>query len=513
MTQSSSPPAARTLWIDVEDLFHYAQHNPRPSGIQRLVYEILRVIGDRAALLPEPPQIRFARRGADGAPLSDVRFDEIAALFSRLSGSDEKKSQAAVPDAGAGRPGRRQQITGALRSALKSRSGQSPVRWLRHTAIRELESLPTEISAPLLSAAVSQIRVLRQIRRLLRDRKVPPVTVPSPVPEAAPVTAPAPEVQAGDIFLIPGAAWSDPLFGERLRQIRETHGLRPVVLLYDLIPARRPEWCARSLVRDFRHWLDTTLPQCSDMLAISHATAQDVMVYAREESLALSAPVQVIPLGTGFGLTAGDTTVADGEIPPGLPEPGSYVLFVSTLEARKNHMLLFRVWQRLITETGRENVPTLVFAGRVGWLVADLMQQLDNTDWLDGKIRLLSDPTDAELRQLYRGCLFTVFPSLFEGWGLPVTESLMLGRPCVASSVTSVPEAGGKFARYFNPENTDEATAVIRNVLDSPDDLAAWTKEVETSFPRIPWEATADAVLKACMQAGKPSDTAGESAA
>ena len=67
-----------------------------------------------------------------------------------------------------------------------------------------------------------------------------------------------------------------------------------------------------------------------------------------------------------------------------MPPPGSYALFVSTIEARKNHVLLMRVWQRLLNEMPSHAVPTLVFAGRVGWMVSDLMQQLDNTDWLDG---------------------------------------------------------------------------------------------------------------------------------
>ncbi|GEN62600.1 hypothetical protein AOE01nite_08240 [Acetobacter oeni] len=377
--------------------------------------------------------------------------------------------------------------------------------------------MPSDISGPLLAVCVSQIRVLRQLRRHWREQRadsVPENLQPLSATDSVSSTDIHPQQQTSadinfsprDIFLILGAAWADPHFGERLQVIRKRHGLRPVVLLYDLIPARRPEWCAHSLVRDFRHWLDTTLPQCSHMLAISTATARDVARYASEAGLHLAGSVRTIPLGTGFGLAAENTSsgMVESGLTVGLPRAGTYVLFVSTLEARKNHALLFRVWRRLIQELGRENVPTLVFAGRVGWLVADLMQQLDNTEWLDGKIRLLRDPGDTELRQLYRGCMFTVFPSLFEGWGLPVTESLMLGRPCIASNSTSIPEAGGKFARYFDPENTRDATAVIREIITSPETLAEWRKQVETNFPRVPWEDTADAILDACARAHAP---------
>jgi len=308
---------------------------------------------------------------------------------------------------------------------------------------------------------------------------------------------------SGDIFLLLGAPWSDEEFAARLDRLRDVHGLRPVLLLYDLIPLRRPEWCAQSLVRSFGEWLDATLPHCDRLLAISQATARDVEAYARERGLSLRAPVQSIPLGTGFSVAppaAGDRACADSR-PPGLPAPGSYVLFVSTLEARKNHALLCQIWRRLLAELPREAVPTLVFAGRVGWLVADLLQQLDNAEWLHGKIRLLRNPTDAEVAALYRGCLFTVFPSLFEGWGLPVTESLALGRPCVAADNSSIPEAGGQLARYLDAEDVEGAFVTLRDIILDREGLARWQAEVRRDFRPVPWENSADAVLEACEAA------------
>lgn len=92
---------------------------------------------------------------------------------------------------------------------------------------------------------------------------------------------------------------------------------------------------------------------------------------------------------------------------------------------------MFQVWARLLREKAYEDIPTLVFAGRPASMVEDLMQQMENTEYLDGKVRLIREPSDEELRGLYRNCLFTVFPSLYEGWGLPVTESLLLGGPAL----------------------------------------------------------------------------------
>jgi glycosyltransferase involved in cell wall biosynthesis len=122
---------------------------------------------------------------------------------------------------------------------------------------------------------------------------------------------------------------------------------------------------------------------------------------------------------------------------------------------------------------------------------------LRNTDFLDGKIILVAHPTDAELAALYRGCLFTVFPSLYEGWGLPVSESLSFGKPCVISSATSLPEAGGTLARYFDPENVTDAMRVIRDIIADRAGLAEWQQRVVREFRPVAWEVTAEAVVGA----------------
>ena len=142
-------------------------------------------------------------------------------------------------------------------------------------------------------------------------------------------------------------------------------------------------------------------------------------------------------------------------------------------------------------------MPDLVFAGRIGWLVADLLAQLDHTKWLAGRIRFVPDPTDGELRALYAGCLFTVFPSLHEGWGLPVTESLALGKPCLTSNAASLPEAGGALCRYFDPDSLGSAYTAVTALLDDRPGLAAWEAKVRADFRPTPWTSTARALIDA----------------
>ena len=132
-------------------------------------------------------------------------------------------------------------------------------------------------------------------------------------------------------------------------------------------------------------------------------------------------------------------------------------------------------------------MPNLVFAGKIGWLVDDLLDDLQASDYLNGKIILLRGLSDAELQQAYRSCLFTVFPSLSEGWGLPIAESLAHGKFCVASNHTSIPEAGGNLVDYFDPLNEDDALAKIERPLIDPGYLAAREAQLRAEYRVRTW--------------------------
>ena len=443
------------LWVDTEDFFEFFAANPRPSGIQRLAFEIMRELVRQA-----PGRVGFVRRGTGGSLLQEMPWAVVADLFTAGSQVQQPVTQPAP-----------------RRSRLR--------RAARAVSIR----LPDSVRTPLIKAAVYQIHAAKSWRALAHMATRAAAIAP-PGPESS---GPEPDFAPGDMFLVLGAPWAVPGFAELLTALKQRHGVVATLLVYDLIPVRHPEWCTPHAADLFTTWLYACLPLFDRLMAISAHTAQDVAAFVAEQGWALARPVETIPIGAGFD-------APQRSDPPGLPAPGQYVLFVSTIEARKNHAVLVRVWRRLIDDVrlGRrpaDSVPQLVFAGRVGWLVADLMQQLDNMGWLQGRIRLIADPTDAELVALYRGCLFTIFPSLFEGWGLPVSESLALGVPCLASSAAALPEAGGTLCRYFDPNDAGSAYAAVVALLDDRPALAAWRTAVQDGFRPVPWSATAQAVL------------------
>jgi glycosyltransferase involved in cell wall biosynthesis len=453
------------LWCDVEDLFEFARANPRPSGIQRVAFELYRTLQEQYGA---SGLVHFLRHDTGRGGFRSVSWHEIADLFADLTTQE-----------------RRQQVR------LDPIRPRGPaVRAVR----RLVHRLPPELRVSILEAIQAQVIAGHTwVRFFIAAAKWMSQLATSLLPRKGAIDVGhdnfADMAVPGDFLLALGAPWAHPDYSSLVRSQCGERGLRFVLLAYDLIPVRHPEWCKRGLVRVFRAWIDSVLPLCTSLFAISHATAADVANYACERGFVLP-PIISLPMGTSFGheqIEARRTTR--------LPSPGTYALFVSTIEARKNHTLLFRVWQRLLMELPDTEVPKLVFAGRVGWLVDDLMLQIANTDNLQGHLLIVEDPTDAELALLYRGCLFTLFPSFYEGWGLPVAESLAFGKPCLIADQTALPEVGGSLARQFDPYNLHDAYTEIKDVVEDRAGLARWEARVREEFRPVSWSTTVDALL------------------
>ncbi len=475
------------LWIDVEDLFEYARANARPSGIQRFAFEIYAALAKRDA---DRGEISFVRHEAVTEGFYVVAWSDIGALFARLT---QTQAEPATSPIDASANSLRSQIIRKLVQRFPS-SIRPLVVTLLLTNMKALRAWGQLVTGSVRAAwnaarsAAKRRKAMSQAKHA--SRPVVGASVSGGISAAA--------MQPGDIILVLGSPWFHPDYGSLIRKHKQKYGLRFALLVYDIIPLRRPEWCDSRLVQLFREWLNPILPLCDQIFAISLYTAKDVERYLAELGVALTRPVIRLPIGTGFNagehhVDAAPMALTKSERP--LPLPGTYALIVSTIEARKNHILLFRIWRQLLEELPIEQVPTLVFAGRVGWLVDDLMRQIANTRNLGGKLVIVENPSDAELVLLYQGCLFTLFPSLYEGWGLPVTESLMFGKPCIISNRTSLPEAGGALARTFDPDNLSDAYRVISEAIKDRADLARWDAQVKRDFRPVSWTETAEALL------------------
>jgi glycosyltransferase involved in cell wall biosynthesis len=249
----------------------------------------------------------------------------------------------------------------------------------------------------------------------------------------------------------------------------------------------------------FGHWLREAISVTDIVLTNSKYSRARLIKLAAKSGWRLP-PIKMLEPGSGFI----DRLPARGQAMASLP--ARYVLFVSTIEIRKNHRLLVRVWERLVKRHGADRVPALVFVGMLGWSFEELLADLAASDFLNGKIVMLRCLSDAELHEAYRCCLFTVFPSFCEGWGLPIAESLEHGKFCIASNRTSIPEVGGNLADYFDPADEEDALAKIERPLLDPAYLAAREAQVRAEYRRRTWNDCVHALMGAFSSRDRTAD-------
>lgn len=447
-----------TLWVDVEDIFHFATLGARPSGIQRVSFEL-------CAALRELPEVtvRFVRNAPGASYYREVSWEELRNLYQQMTHSP-------TPVA-------------------------SPASWRR----RLLRRMPHELQDSLRLAVGAQKTALAAgwsfLRRLARPLRIRTLLRSADILEGAP---PVPlkhlgiPTVSGDSLCVFGAPWHVD-YASRMKCVRAA-GLNFVLLVHDLIPIVRPEFVMAKIKEEFEPWYRACLPFADHVFTVSRATAGDLESWARRTNLRLRGPVTPIRLGTGL---SGVRSMIDAkaELPAGL-RPGAYVLLVSTLEVRKNHLLAFRVWRRLLQTMPRDDVPSLVFAGHPGWTSEDLLNEIENSGHLDGKLILVLDPDDDALANLYRQCLFTLFPSHYEGWGLPVAESLAFGKVCIASSASSIPEIAPAFCLFFDPESITQASAVVRYAIEHPNIISCIEARIRAEHIPANWTEAAQAIAQ-----------------
>ena len=279
---------------------------------------------------------------------------------------------------------------------------------------------------------------------------VPARGAPSPV-TAWSHSTPLPLVHLDDLrcVILPGIFWE----GDKTKYLareKQRIGFGIYALIYDLIPLVIPQYCDREVASNFGRCLHFLLWEADGFCCISKSTENDLRAYADKHgypSLARGT-TKVLPLGPASIVERRDeievVPVEDRRI-----VKDGFVLFVSTIEARKNHAFAYQLWRNLVQRNGGRTMP-LVIVGSIAWGVADLMDTIRRDPAVSpDSIIHLGSIVDAELLWLYENCAFTIFPSFYEGWGIPISESLFFGKPCIAATGSSLEEAGQGLATHI----------------------------------------------------------------
>lgn len=258
---------------------------------------------------------------------------------------------------------------------------------------------------------------------------------------------------------------------------------RLVVTVHDLAFRIHPRLFPRQWRMMYRLGLARAVRSADAIIAVSRHTAEDLLRHSRVDPRKL----HVVPLAASLPPSRADVDEVLGR----LKIRGPYILFVGTLEPRKNLVRLVRAYRRIAV---RGAPHTLVLAGPIGWRHQALMREIALEG--PGEIQLTGQTAGGDLDALYRGASAFVYPSLYEGFGLPVLEAMARGVPSVVSTASSLPEVAGEAALPVDPRSVAGLAEAMERVV-SDRGLATRLREAGLARSgRFSWEETARLTLE-----------------
>jgi len=286
------------------------------------------------------------------------------------------------------------------------------------------------------------------------------------------------EAGRGDVLVSAGVDWTRGFVAAAERLVFGSEA-RYVGFCYDLIPVDHPEWIFPPEPDRFLRHFTRVARIASMILCISEWTRTD---FAHHFPDYADDRLKVLTLGSDAAVEVGPSEAAFAQaIFDGAP----YAVFCATLDRRKNHQILYRA----VREMARAGIDgNLVFVGMLGSGVGDLISAMRHDPLVRGRVAHVSSCDDRHLAALYERARFAVYPSLYEGWGLGVTEALAHGKRSVVATGSSLAEASFGTAREVHPLVTGEWVEAMAELFRDPASVGA---------PRLPsWDDTATQLVE-----------------
>lgn len=276
------------------------------------------------------------------------------------------------------------------------------------------------------------------------------------------------------------------------------------MVVHDLIPRLFPVYQGNMRQKWYWRAVERGILKASCIVTISEATKNDLIEFGRErDSIEIAYPDTAPLFLEQPSLEDGERVLQKYNLKPG------YIYHGGGLEIRKNGDRLLSAYAMLL-EKERANtgltVPLLVISGRIfseqNPLATPIRSSIKKLG-LEGRVRLLDFVPEEDLPALYKQSLFFVYPSLYEGFGLPVLEALRMGTPVVTSDVSSLPEVALDAALYIDPENVSSlVSGMERLIVDSA--LRESLKQASSKgLSRFSWSNFSDKILQSLSNYSK----------
>ncbi len=269
-----------------------------------------------------------------------------------------------------------------------------------------------------------------------------------------------------------------------------------VISIMDLSFLYYPELFSKKDLLQLRNWTEYSIKKAKKVITISNSSKNDIIKEYKIESGRVNVTYPGIRDFTSlkpkvYGMNQLKTKYGIGD---------KYILFVGTLQPRKNIERLIEAFSRL----SGKNLE-LVIVGKKGWLYDEILQKPKHLG-IESKVKFLSKVGNDELPIFYKHAICMVLPSLYEGFGLPVLEAMKHGCPVIISDVSSLPEAGGDACLYINPKDVDDIAAKMTSLINDEKLRIELIEKGKKQSAKFSWENTAKQTIKVLEQIGGKHD-------
>ncbi len=291
-----------------------------------------------------------------------------------------------------------------------------------------------------------------------------------------------------DVVVVVDGNWQFYGYAEKIIADKQKIDFKLVHVVQDLIAYNNPALANKGANKIIGSYFKKIFKVADALPAISESTKHDIEWFLEVNNISNKPILPTITLGTDIRLTNGQRTLS-----PKINIPKEFILSVSTIEIRKNYLLFYYVYN-LAFQKGIK-LPHLVIVGRKGWMAEEAFTLLTEDPKINKNITICTSIKDTELAWLYQNCLYTVFPSFYEGWGLPVAESLNYGKCCISSDTSSMTEVGKEFCIYASPY---DPSAFLEQMLRLTDGKlrSQLEADIRDKYKPTSWRDTFDQLTK-----------------
>jgi len=264
-----------------------------------------------------------------------------------------------------------------------------------------------------------------------------------------------------------------------------------VISIMDLAFLLYPDTFNKDDLYQLVNWTKYSVNKSKKVISISKSTKNDIISrYAQK-----SDKVKVVYPGIKFKEVVKENLVKriseKRKVMKKYNIEGKYLLFVSTLQPRKNLERLIEAFAKI--KQNEKNLK-LVVVGKKGWKYKEILRAPEKFN-VEQEVLFLDFVPDEDLATLYKNAELFVMPSLYEGFGLPILEAMKNGCPVATSDISSLPEAGGDAAAYFDPKSAEDMASVILSVLGDKKKRSIMIEEGYKQVKKFSWEKSAKEVL------------------